>query len=160
MRDMVEKVIHKSTYARHRQDLVVAMERVLRIAAKNKVARTETELVHLKLGQAEMEEAYLVAIELMENKADSTLKTWMKSDSIRVDEIQELQDMLPGEYQPAIKKEDFSLILTEIRLKDCPLESLSPSVDIEEKSWTNTANDRIFPGRELDVATMERTPLL
>jgi len=70
MRDMVEKVIHKSTYARHRQDLVVAMERVLRIAAENKVARTETELVHLKLGQAEMEEAYLAAIELMKNKAN------------------------------------------------------------------------------------------
>ena len=69
-RDMVEKVIHKSTYARHRQDLVVAMERVLRIAAENKVARTETELVHLKLGQAEMEEAYLAAIELMKNKAN------------------------------------------------------------------------------------------
>ena len=65
-----------------------------------------------------MEEAYLAAIELMENKADSTLKNWMKSDSIRVDEMQELQDMLPGEYQPAIKKEDFSLILTELRLKD------------------------------------------
>ena len=69
-RDTVEKVIHKSVYARHRQDLVVAMERVLRIAAENKVARTETELVHLKLGQAEMEEAYLAAIELMKNKAN------------------------------------------------------------------------------------------
>ena len=67
---MVENVIHESAYARHRQDLVIAMERVLRIAAENKVARTETELVHLKLGQAKMEEAYLAAIELMKNKAN------------------------------------------------------------------------------------------
>ena len=113
-RDMVEKMIHMSAYAHHRQDLVIAMKRVPRIVTENEVAQAETELVHLKSCQAEMEEAYLVAIELMENKADSTLKTWMKSDSIQVDEMQELLDMLPAEYQPAIKKEDFSLILTEL----------------------------------------------
>ena len=113
-RDMLDKVIHKVAYARRRQDLVITMERVLRRATGNEVAQAETELFHLKSCQAEMEEAYLVAIELMENKADSTLKTWMKSDSIQVDEMQELLDMLPAEYQPAIKKEDFSLILTEL----------------------------------------------
>ena len=56
-RDMVEKVIHKSAYARLRQDLVVTMERVLRRATKNEVAQVETKLVHLKSCQAEMEEA-------------------------------------------------------------------------------------------------------
>ena len=61
-----------------------------------------------------MEKAYLASIELLKNKADRTLKTWIESDSIRVDEMQELLDMLPAEYQPAIKKEDFSLILTEL----------------------------------------------
>ena len=60
------------------------------------------------------EEAHLAAMELVQDKADHTLKTWMESDSIRVDEMQELLDMLPAEYQPAIKKEDFSLILTEL----------------------------------------------
>jgi len=108
-RDKVEKVIHKSAYAHHHQDLVIAMKRVLRIVAKNEVAQAETELVHLKSCQAEMEEAYLAAIELMENKADSTLKNWMKSDSIRVDEMQELLDTLPEEYQPAIRKKDLPL---------------------------------------------------
>ena len=108
---MVEKVIHKSAYARLRQDIVVTMVRVLRRATENEVAQAETELVHLKSCQAEMEEAYLVAIELMENKADSTLKTWMKSDSIQVDEMQELLDTLPEEYQPAIRKKDLPLIL-------------------------------------------------
>ena len=61
-----------------------------------------------------MEKAYLATIELLKNKADRTLKTWIESDSIRVDEMQELLDMPPAEYQPAIKKEDFSLILTEL----------------------------------------------
>ena len=98
MRDMVKKVIHKSAYTRCRQDLVVAMERVQRIATESKVAQAEIELVHLKSRQVEMEESYLVAIELMKNKADRTLKTWMESDSIRDDEIQELLDLLPEEY--------------------------------------------------------------
>ena len=132
-RDMVENVIHESAYARHRQDLVIAMERDLRIAADNKVA------------QVEMEEAYVVAIELMKNKADHSLKTWMESDLIRVEEIQELQEMLPEEYQPAIRKEYSPLIPIVHRQEDCPLKSLSPSVDTEEKPWTNTANDGIFP---------------
>ena len=86
-RDVLEKVIHKSAYARLRQDLVVTMERVLRRATGNKVAQAETELVHLKSCQTEMEDAYVTAMELMKNKADRTLKTWMESDSIRVDEI-------------------------------------------------------------------------
>ena len=109
-RDMVEKVIHKSAYARLRQDLVVTMERVLRRATGNEVAQAETELVHLKSCQAKMEEAYLAAIKLMKNKADCTLKTWIESDSIRVDEMQELLDMPPAEYQPAIKKKDIPFI--------------------------------------------------
>ena len=117
-RDVLEKVIHKSAYARLRQDLVVTMERVLRRATQNEVAQAETELVHLKSCQAKMEEAYLAAIKLMKNKADRTLKTWMESDSIRVDEMQELQDMLPGEYQPAIKKKDIPLLPIMRRQED------------------------------------------
>jgi len=104
-----------------------------------------------------MEKAYLASIELLKNKADRTLKTWIESDSIRVDEMQELLDMPPAEYQPAIKKKDIPLISVVRRQEDLPLKSLSPSVDTEEKPWTNTANDRIFPGREPDVATMEGT---
>ena len=143
-RDMSEKVNHKSAYAHHHQDLVVMMERVLQIVAENKVAQAETELVHLKSCQAEMEEAYLAAIKLMKNKADCTLKTWIESDWIRDDEMQELLDMPPAEYQPAIKKKGIPLLPIVRRQEDRPLKSLSPSVDTEEKSWTNTANDGIF----------------
>ena len=108
-RDMVEKVIHKSAYACHHQDLIIAMKRVLRIVPENKVAQAETKLVHLKSRQAEMEKAYLASIELLKNKAGRTLKTWIESDSIRVDEMQELLDMLPAEYQPATRKKDIPL---------------------------------------------------
>ena len=71
-RDMVEKVVHKSAYVHHHQDLVTTMERVLRRATENEVAQAETELVHPKSRQAELEEAYLAIIELMKNKANRT----------------------------------------------------------------------------------------
>ena len=59
--------------------------------------------------------------------------------------MQELLDMLPEEYQPAIRKEDFSPISIELHQEDCPFKNLSPSVDTEEKLWTNTTNDGTFP---------------
>ena len=53
---------------------------------------------------------YLAIKELIKNKDDCTLKTWIEPDSIRVDEMQELLDMPPAEYQPAIKKKDIPFI--------------------------------------------------
>jgi len=65
-----------------------------------------------------MEEAYLAAIKLMKNKIDCTLRTWIESDSIRDDEMQELLDMPPAEYQPAIKKKDIPLLPIMRRQED------------------------------------------
>ena len=65
-------------------------ETTRRITAEIKFALAETELAKLKAHQVEMEckeEAHLAAMELVQDKADRTLKTWMESDSIRVDEI-------------------------------------------------------------------------
>ena len=115
------------------------MERVQRIATESKVAQAEIELVHLKSRQVEMEESYLVAIELMKKKADHTLKTWMESDSIRDDEIQELLDLLPEEYQPAIRK-DFS-----------------PRPIVRRQGQDLRKG---LPEKGSDVQTMEETPLL
>ena len=86
------------------------------------------------------EEAHLAALELVQDKAVRTLKTWMESDSIRVDEIHELLDMLPEEYQPAIRKEDFSLVPTEPQVKECMLENLPPPVEAEEWRTVTTAD--------------------
>ena len=88
-------------------------ETTQRITAEIKLAQAETELAKLIAYQVEMEckeEAYLTAMKLRQNKADRTLKTWIESDSIRVDEMQELLDMPPAEYQPAIKKKDIPFI--------------------------------------------------
>ena len=84
-------------------------------------------------------------MEHVKDEADRTLKTWMESDSIRVDEIQELLDMLPEEYQPAIRKEDFSLVPTEPQVKECMLENLPPPVEAEEEWTTVTTADLIPP---------------
>lgn len=54
------------------------------------------------------EVAHLITLELMKDKVDRTLKAWKEDDAIRVDEIQELLDQLPDEYQCAIRKEDFT----------------------------------------------------
>ena len=49
-----------------------------------------------------------------------TLKTWMESDSLRVDELQELLDHLPEKHQRAIRKEDFTLIPSKLRPRSVP----------------------------------------
>lgn len=56
----------------------------------------------------------------------------MELDSLRVDELQELLDQLPEEYQPAIRKEDFSLIPIELCPDECALKDLPPPVETEE----------------------------
>lgn len=101
---------------------------------ERKLAQAEAELAKFKASQAEMErkeEAYLTTMEQMKDKVDRTLKTWMESDSIQVDKIQETLDQLPEEYQPAVRKEDFSLIPTELGLKKCLLKDLPSSVESE-----------------------------
>ena len=64
------------------------------------MSRQRLSLLSSRARQAEMEckeEAYLTCIELMKEKADRTLKTWMESDSIQMDAIQELLNQLQEE---------------------------------------------------------------
>ncbi|KAG2583287.1 hypothetical protein PVAP13_6KG137600 [Panicum virgatum] len=95
-------------------------------------------------------------MELMQNKADCTLKTWMDSDLIRVDEIQELLDMLPEEYQPANRREDFSLVLTEPQEKECILENMLPPVEAEKEWRTVITTGEISPEDHLEESQMEQ----
>ncbi|RLN33083.1 hypothetical protein C2845_PM03G32100 [Panicum miliaceum] len=117
------------------------------IQAEPQLIQAKAELAELRTRQAEMkvkEEAHLAAMELMKDKADRTLKTWMESDSIRVNEIQELLDQLPEEYQLVIRKEDFLVIPKDYHLKEHLLENLPPSGETE-KVQRVTTNDWIFP---------------
>ena len=83
------------------------------------------------------EEAYLAAMELVQNQAHCNLKTWIGSDPIRVNKIQECQ--------PVTRKEDSSLIQIEPHLKECLLENLPPSVETEGKLRTVATADEILP---------------
>ena len=68
-----------------------------RLTAEIKLARTETEVAKLRAHQIKMKcnkEAYLAAMELVQNQAHRNLKTWMESDSIQMDAIQELLNQL------------------------------------------------------------------
>jgi hypothetical protein len=76
----------------------------------------------------------------LRDKAARALQTWEIFDSIRVDEIHELKDRLPEERQPLVRKEDFKLIPTELRLHLCP-----PAIETEEVVEAVAAIDAIFP---------------
>jgi hypothetical protein len=81
----------------------------------------------------------------LRDKAAHTMQTWEISDSIRVDEIHELRSQLLRESQPMVRKEDFKLILTELRLHMCPHKEMPPAVETEEVVEAVTAIDAIFP---------------
>jgi myosin heavy subunit len=81
----------------------------------------------------------------LRDKAARALQTWEISDSIRVDEIHELRNQLPEESQPLVRKEDFKLIPTELRLHLCPHEEMPPAIETEEVVEAVAAIDAIFP---------------
>ena len=69
--------------------------------------------------------------------ANRTLKTWMESDSLRVDELQELLDRLPEKHQRAIRKEDCTLIPSKLCPEKCALGDLYPQ-SRQKKCWKLT----------------------
>ena len=77
--------------------------------------------------------------------ANRTLKTWMESDSLRVDELQELLDRLPEKHQRAIRKEDFTLIPSKLRPEKCALGDLLPPVETEEVLEAHAAISSMYP---------------
>jgi hypothetical protein len=81
----------------------------------------------------------------LHDKAARAMQTWEISDSIHVDEINELRDQLPEESQPMARKEDFKLIPTELHLHLCPHEEMPPAVETEEVVEAVAAIDAIFP---------------
>jgi hypothetical protein len=81
----------------------------------------------------------------LRDKAARAMQTWEISDLIRVDEIHELRNQLPEESQPMVRKEDFKLIPTELRLHLCPHEEMPPAVETEEVVEAVAAIDAIFP---------------
>ena len=86
-----------------------------------------------------------LVVECYHDLADRTLKTWMESDSLRVDELQKLLDRLPEKHQHAIRKEDFTLIPSKLRPEKCALEDLLPPVETEEVLEAHTIISSLYP---------------
>ena len=83
--------------------------------------------------------------ECYRDQANRTLKTWMESDSLRVDELQELLDCLPEKHQRAIRKEDFRLIPSKLCPEKCALGDLLPPVETEEVLEAHAAISSPYP---------------
>ena len=79
------------------------------------------------------------------DQADRTLKNWMESDSLRVDELQELLDRLTKEHQRTIRQEDYSLIPTELRPEEYTPEKMPPAIEIEEVLEAHASLNRLYP---------------
>ena len=77
--------------------------------------------------------------------ANRTLKTWMESDSLRIDELQELLDRLLEKHQCAIRKEDFTLIPSKLQAEKCALGDLLPPVETEEVLEAHAAIGSLYP---------------
>ncbi|KAG2641116.1 hypothetical protein PVAP13_2KG149700 [Panicum virgatum] len=77
--------------------------------------------------------------------ANRTLKTRLESDSLRVDELQELLDRLPEKHQCTIRKEDFTLIPSELRPEKCTLGDLLPPDETEEVMEAHVAISSLYP---------------
>jgi hypothetical protein len=75
---------------------------------------------------------------------------WEISNSIHVDEIHEQRNQLPEEGQHMVRKEDFKLIPTKLRLHLCPHEEMPPAVKTEEVVEAVAAIDAIFPDDYLE----------
>ena len=69
----------------------------------------------------------------------------MESNSLRVDELQELLDRLLEEHQRAIRKEDYSLIPTELRPEEYTPEKMPPAIEIEEVLEAHASLNRLYP---------------
>lgn len=140
----VTTIAHRTSVVKDALELKLREETALRAAAENKLIQAEARIAKLEARQAKTERkerAHLAAMGLMKDKADRTLKTWREADSIRVDEIHELLDQLLEECQPSVRKEDFSVIPTELHL----LEGLLSPAETKKVLEAIATIGEIFP---------------
>ena len=79
------------------------------------------------------------------DKCKRMLKTWEDADSLRVDELQELNSLLPPERQRAIRKETFRLHPSALKLHLCPLADMAIPVETDEVRAAHSRLSRMFP---------------
>jgi hypothetical protein len=93
----------------------------------------------------------------LRDKAERLRRTWEDTDSLRVDELFELNGELPPESQCEIRTETFEPHQSCLKLHLCPVARLPTAVETEEVREPHVLVSRIFP---LDYPTEDRYPLL
>jgi hypothetical protein len=92
----------------------------------------------------------------LRDKAERLRRTWEDADSLRVDELFELNGELPPESQREIRTETFELHQSRLKLYLCPMARLPAPVETEEVREAHALVSRIFPP---DYPTEDRYPV-
>jgi chromosome segregation ATPase len=92
----------------------------------------------------------------LRDKAERLRRTWEDADSLRVDELFELNGELPPESQREIRTETFELHQSRLKLHLCPMARLPTPVETEEVREAHALVSRIFPP---DYPTEDRYPV-
>jgi hypothetical protein len=92
----------------------------------------------------------------LRDKAERLRRTWEDADSLRVDELFELNGELPPESQREIRTETFELHQSRLKLHLCPMARLPTPVETEEVREAHALVSRIFPP---DYSTEDRYPV-
>jgi hypothetical protein len=81
----------------------------------------------------------------LRDKAERLRRTWEDADSLRMDELFELNGELPPESQCEIRTETFELHQSRLKLHLCPMAHLPTPVETEEVREAHALVSRIFP---------------
>jgi hypothetical protein len=92
----------------------------------------------------------------LRDKAERLRMTWEDTDSLRVDELSELNGELPLESQREICTETFELHQSRLKLHLCPMARLLIPVETEEVREAHALVSRIFSP---DYPTEDRYPV-
>jgi chromosome segregation ATPase len=92
----------------------------------------------------------------LRDKAERLRRTWEDTDSLRVDELFELNGELPPESQREIRTETFELHQSRLKIHLCPMARLPTPVETEEVREAHALVSRIFP---TDYPTKDRYPV-
>jgi hypothetical protein len=92
----------------------------------------------------------------LRDKAERLRRTLEDADSLRVDELIELNGEVPLESQREIRTETFDLHQSHLKLHLCPMARLPTPIETEEVREAHALVSRIF---SLDYPTEDRYPI-
>jgi hypothetical protein len=92
----------------------------------------------------------------LRGKAERLRRTWEDTDSLRVDELTELNGEMPFELQREIHTETFELHQSRLKLHLCPMARLSTPIETEEVREAHALVSQIFLP---DYPTKDRYPV-